>query len=224
MQTETLTLNGWTVRFRAPISPGPHPVMLLLHGWTGDETVMWVFAAHLSPRYLLVAPRAPYETPRGGYGWQPSLETSWPSLEALRPAADGLLALLDTLAAHPRTAAGRYGLFDVMGFSQGAAVAATLALLYPQRVRALALLAGFLPDGAGALTASRPLAGKFVFAAHGAQDALVPVGRARQGVSLLQQAGAQVTYCEDAGGHKLGASCARALRAFWASLPPEPLL
>ncbi len=218
METTKLHINEWTLRVSIPDTPGPHQVMLLLHGWTGDENVMWVFARKLLPTYLVVAPRAPYPTSRGGYGWQPTLADSWPTVEDLRPAVDSLLTLLEALATDVRTASGNFHTVDVMGFSQGAAVAATWALTHPQRVRALALLAGFLPDGADDLTLSQPLAGKFAFVAHGTRDAMVPVTRAHQSVALLQQAGARVTYCEDETGHKLSASCARALWEFWEAM------
>jgi predicted esterase len=54
--------------------------------------------------------------------------------------------------------------------------------------------------------------------AHGTQDALVPVARARQARQILLEAGAQVTYCEDDVGHKLSASCFRGLETFFARL------
>ena len=47
-----------------------------------------------------------------------------------------------------------------MGFSQGAVVAATLALLHPERVERVALLAGFVAPGAEGLAGSQPLRGK----------------------------------------------------------------
>ena len=54
------TFDGWTLRVRASDSPNPR-LLLLLHGWTGDENSMWVFARGLSPNYWIVAPRAPHE-------------------------------------------------------------------------------------------------------------------------------------------------------------------
>jgi hypothetical protein len=36
-------------------------------------------------------------------------------------------------------------------------------------------------------------------------------------MSLLEQAGAQITYCESEVGHKVSADCLRALETFFAS-------
>jgi phospholipase/carboxylesterase len=103
-----------------------------------------------------------------------------------------------------------------MGFSQGAAMTSVLSMLYPERVRKIGILAGFVPSGMEALTAKRPLAGKSVFVAHGTKDETVPVDRARASIEILEQAGAQVTYCEDEVGHKVSLTCLHALRKFLA--------
>jgi predicted esterase len=106
--------------------------------------------------------------------------------------------------------------FDVMGFSQGAAMASLLAFLYPARVRKVGILAGFVPAGLDELTAQRPVAGKPFLVIHGTKDQTVPVERARASIGLLEQAGAQVTYCEEAVGHKVSVTCLRALKKFFA--------
>jgi phospholipase/carboxylesterase len=64
---------------------------------------------------------------------------------------------------------------ELIGFSQGAALSNTLALLHPERIQALAALSGFMPRGAEDLFGRRPLVGKSVFIAHGRQDYMIPV-------------------------------------------------
>ena len=105
--------------------------------------------------------------------------------------------------------------FDAMGFSQGAALVSAMALLHPERIGRLGVLAGFVPSGAESLAAQRPLSGKSVFVAHGTLDDRVNVELARHSVQVLQEAGASVTYCEDEVGHKLSSNCLRALQAFF---------
>ncbi len=103
----------------------------------------------------------------------------------------------------------------MLGFSQGAALVYSFALKQPDRLRALAGLSGFVPEGASSLAVGHPLKDMAVFIAHGTKDQLVPVERARQGVEVLQQAGAQVSYCEHEAGHKLNADCFRSLQIFF---------
>ena len=90
-------------------------------------------------------------------------------------------------------------------------MAGMLSLLYPQRVRKLAMLAGFLPHGAEELFPASFDPKKRVFIAHGTQDLMVSVERARHAVSLFEQAGAQVEYCEAEVAHKVSAECLRSL-------------
>jgi len=208
------TLDHWILKVR-PASRSPHRLLLMLHGWTGDENSMWVFARNFPPHLWLLAPRGLYPAPQGGYSWRPLREGTFarPTLDDLRPAAEALIELVDAYAERHSLEADR---FDVMGFSQGAALANVIACLYPQRVQRAAILAGFMPAGMEALVAAKPLSGKPVFVTHGTQDKLVPVDRARASLALLEQAGAQVTYCEAEVGHKVSAECLRALEAFFA--------
>lgn len=208
------SLNGWTFRQRLPdgfaYGPGPHPVILMIHGWTGDENAMWIFADRLPKNALLIAPRGPYPAARGGFSWVQD-KGRWPQLDDFRPAMQALWEFV-TLENFPSADMNRLFL---VGFSMGAALAFSMALSYPERIRAAAALSGFLPDGIAALVEGRPLKQKPVFLAHGVQDNLVPVERARQAVELLRQAGAQVDYCEDNVGHKLSIACFRSLEVFF---------
>ena len=220
INTHQMTYNGWTMRVRHAAQEPPR-FLLLLHGWTGDENSMWVFARDLHPKYWMIAPRAPHTAQPSGYSWCPPQNETLrqaqggafgrPSLEMLKPAADALISLVDTYSSSVGVDAGE---FDVMGFSQGAAMSNVLALLYPQRIRKAGILAGFVPSGLDDVIAQRPLEGKPFFVAHGTQDEMVSVDRARASIQLLEQAGAQVTYCEDEVGHKVSVNCLRALKDF----------
>jgi phospholipase/carboxylesterase len=215
MQPITTTFEDWTIRVQPP-SKKPVRVMLMLHGWTGDEGSMWFFTKNLGNDYWLIAPRAPYSAPQGGFSWRPlPASTSFPpTYEQLQPSAARLNDLID-----------RWGIansvdvsqVDMMGFSQGAAMTVTFALTYPQRLRKFAVLSGFTPGGIDNLVTSKPLAGKSTFIAHGSSDEMVPIEMAHQTQSVLEQAGAVVTFCETNVGHKVGADCLRALGLFFSS-------
>lgn len=212
--SELVSFEGWTLRVR-PASREPARLLVLVHGWTGDENSMWVFTRNLRPDYWLVAPRAPHASQPSGYSWRPEQpgEHTWPTLEDLRPGIHSLLDMLDRYAAAQQLDAAQ---FDVMGFSQGAALVAALALLHPERIGRAAMLAGFIPPGAESLADGHPFDGKPFFVAHGTQDERVAVEHARSAVKVLQKAGAHVTYCEDNVGHKLSLNCLRALEGFFA--------
>lgn len=209
--TSIIKVGDWTVRMRTPETPGPHPVLLMLHGWTGDENVMWIFADRFPSEYLLLSPRGLFDTPLGGYAWHTAKSRGWPALDDFFPAINALNGLLIP----ENFPTGIFSTISLAGFSQGSALAYAYALLNPQRVSRIMGLAGFLPTGVDEIIATKPLTGKSVFVAHGTKDELVPVWRARQAVDLLSRAGARVTYCEDEVGHKLSVGCFKGLETFF---------
>ena len=95
-------------------------------------------------------------------------------------------------------------------------MAVTLALLFPERVGRIAILAGFMPRGAEALVAAQPLRAKPVFVSHGSLDETVDIELGRRAVRQLEAAGANVDLCEDEVGHKVSAECMRRLASFLA--------
>lgn len=204
---EILTAGEWIIRVRRPEGAGPFPVLLLLHGWTGDENSMWVFTARLPRRAWWIAPRAPWAA-ASGYSWCP--QAGWPWVDDFYPALEALAALMQA----DLLAEADWQRLIPVGFSQGAALGYAWALLGFRPVMALAGLAGFLPEGAEALARNRPLWNVPVFMAHGLHDPIVPINRARQAAEVLQQAGAVVRYCEDPVEHKLGAACFKGLAGF----------
>jgi phospholipase/carboxylesterase len=212
IESELQTFKNWTFRFR-PAQAEPHKLLVILHGWTGDERSMWPFTQKLSPNYAILAPRAPSAAPEGGYSWREIRPGSWgmATLEDFRSSAEALLAMITAWSAENGF---DDGWFDVMGFSQGAAMTYTLGLLYPERVRRLVVLAGFIPEGGEALVTLERLADKPVFVTHGRQDDMLPVELARWAAGLLEAAGVRLTYCESDAAHKVSRQCIKEMEVF----------
>jgi phospholipase/carboxylesterase len=206
-----VSIDYWVMRFHQPDGLGPFPVVLMLHGWTGDENSMWVFSPRLPENVLIIAPRGLYPTKGAGYSWHPDLSKAWPWVDDFQPAVKGLFAEISNL----NFPEGDFSNLHILGFSQGAALAYTMAMMYPERVASLAGLSGFLPDGATSWLRHDRLNGLLVFIAHGTEDERIPIEWARKSVELIEKAGAKVNYCEDNVGHKLSAKCFRGLEAFY---------
>lgn len=211
-----LQLGVWTLKFRLPPGDGPHPVIFLVHGWTGDENSMWVFAPRLPKNALLIAPRAPYISKHpeyAGYSWVGERGADFSSLPDFDPA----VAVFDQLVKDlPSNFSANFDHFAIAGFSQGGAFSAAYMLAHREKISKLAMLSSFLPEGSQ--TANQAgLNGLPVFIAHGTQDETVPVARARQAKNILEAGGAQVRYCESEIGHKLGANCSTELAQFFST-------
>lgn len=205
-------INGWHLKTREPTVKDNNPTTLLLHGWSGDESAMWVFARAIPEDHFIVAPRGIHSTDIGGYGWSTNID-GWPQIIDFGESIDALVELIETLAMNfPGYDLKHIG---VMGFSQGASLGYSFSLRFPERIKYIVGLSGFLPDGVGYLVKRKILLDVPIFIAHGTKDELVPVARARQAVHLLKNAGAAMTYCEDDVNHKLSTSCFQGLDYFF---------
>jgi phospholipase/carboxylesterase len=207
--------RNWVYRFR-PAQGTAGLLLIMLHGWTGDENSMWIFTRSIPEQVAVLAPRAPYSAPEGGYSWNCKTPGTWglPAIDDLRPSAEALIGFVEDWSHSMSLDVHQIGL---IGFSQGAALSYVITLLHPARVRALAALSGFLPRGTEVLLKSHPLAGKPIFVAHGRQDDMIPVELARRSVKLLEESGARVTYCESDGGHKVSKECIGGINTFFKS-------
>ncbi len=210
--TFPLTHSG-LARVRVPSDPGPHPVFLFLHGWTGNEHALEPFARWVPPG-LWVFFRAPFPQEEGGYGWIPRLPQGRRStVEDYAVAVEVLDTWLPMLqAGFPQ---GRWEAPHWLGFSQGAGVATLYALHRPRRMATLASIVGFVPRGAERLVREGMWKGRRVFAAWGTRDPIISLERAREMENLLRRTAAEVTVCYADVGHKLGAPCRDALKSFY---------
>ena len=211
-ELKVVEINDWHIRIKEPAVVDRNPTILLLHGWSGDESAMWVFARAIPQNHFIIAPRGVHSTDLGGHGWLPGID-GWPQLIDYGQSIDALVDLIEILSdKYPGYELNKFG---VMGFSQGASLGYAFSLRFPEKIRYLIGLAGFMPDGVGQFVKREILLDVPVFVAHGTKDELVPVTRARQAVHLLQTSGADITYCEDDVGHKLSASCFQGLENYF---------
>jgi len=217
-EVETIVINGWTIRQRSPVTGKPNSVIVMLHGWTGDENAMWIFTSRMPENTRIISPRGLWHTKYGGFGWHKPISNRWPGIEDFSPAINALQELLR----HDTVLGSDFDQINFVGFSQGAALAFSYSLMRPEQVNTIVSLSGFLPEGSEKFVLGQPLLGKAIFLAHGTMDELVPIEKARQTVQFLQAAGASVTYCEDDVGHKLSASCFRGMESFLSNRLSRP--
>jgi phospholipase/carboxylesterase len=204
-------IGNWRLRMRIPVSGISDKVMILLHGWTGDENSMWVFESRLPKDASLLALRGLYNTPIGGYSWHPFLEHKWPAFDDFIPAINSLNALFN----HLHFIISEQSKVSLIGFSQGAAFAYSFSFEFPERVASLASLSGFLPDNIEPVINRADFQGMPVYITHGSKDELVPVSKAKYAAEILSRVGARVSYCEENVGHKLSATCFNGMESFF---------
>jgi phospholipase/carboxylesterase len=196
--------GGVPYLLKAPVNPDPL-VLLLLHGFTGDERVMWVLNPIFPSNAIIASLRGIRPAALGGYEWASSPSGIDADMLDFRDAAHALQAVYGDII-RTLTPSSPHRLL-LIGFSQGAALSFAAAALGSLQPHGIASLAGFLPYGD--LSA---LAGQAVFWGHGTSDELIPIGRARADLLRLEAHEVPVQFCEAEVGHKLGVECTKGLK------------
>jgi phospholipase/carboxylesterase len=193
----------------------PAPLVVMVHGWAGDESVTWVFKQTIPPEAAIITPRAPLQLPEKGFAWfqyqdktdfVPDPETFTEGLHRLEQFLTSLPALYPVDPAR----------LILMGFSQGAMISNALALTQPERVKGVVSLAGGIPQAPELLQSSTPLDGLPVFIAHGTRDETVPLSAAQQARDIYSRQGAKVTYQEYDAAHKMSSQGMKDLKEWLA--------
>jgi len=92
----------------------------------------------------------------------------------------------------------------LLGFSQGGVMAHSLALVYPERFAALAVLSSWLPkELASRINVSDAVQSLPTLVQHGTQDPMIEVDRARDSVERLRGLRIPLTYREYEMGHEI---------------------
>jgi len=211
-ETQLITTAGLIHRVRVPPANGPHPTVVMLHGRSGTEEVMWVFARALPAQWLAVAPRAIMDDPDGGYAWHPRKRDEWPALPLFTTAAQAVFQFIQSLSALYQADLNQ---LYFMGFSQGAATALAVALTHPGVCKGIAGLVGFMPTASDAALATDALRGLPIFFAAGTRDETIPLEVSRRSAEALRSGGAQLDYREYEAGHKLNSEGMRDLKTWF---------
>lgn len=203
---------GFTHRF-VPVTDESAPTLLLLHGTGGDENDLLPVGRMLNEKAALLSPRGKV------------LEHGMPRF--FRRLAEGVFDEEDLrnrtreLAEFVEASVNEYDIdpkrLFAVGFSNGANIAASLLLTYPQLLAGAILLRAMTPFEP---EATPDLSGKPVYLAAGRSDQMVPAENTERLADLLQEAGADVTLDWQPGGHGIGPAEIQAARAWLSTRSP----
>jgi phospholipase/carboxylesterase len=211
-QPELVVLDGWTFRIKKSHSQlSQNRILLLLHGHLGNENVMWVFTNQIPEDYTLISPRAPQKMGPDQYSWH-GIGPQWPGIESYKEIIQDLLAKIEKWMEINQITEPE---FDVLGFSQGAVLAYALAMIHPEKINKIAAIAGFIPESWKNALINTNLSNKEFFIAHGTQDDIIPISKAKKASEWIEMTGAQVTFCEANTGHKISSNCYNGLGEFF---------
>ncbi len=193
---------------REPARPsaGKPPLLLLLHGFGSHEGDLMGLAPYVDGRFFLVSARGPITLAPGAFAWFHIIDlTVNPPVIAAEEAERSrrmLAGFIDEVTDRLGLDAQRVYL---MGFSQGAIMALSLALTEPDTLAGAVAMSGrIIPDVLAQAAPPERMAGLPVMVVHGAFDPLLPVedyGRPTR--DILAALPVALTYKEYPMGHQV---------------------
>lgn len=181
---------------------GKAPLLLLLHGYGSDENDLFSFASELPEHYFIISARAPIAMQPYGNAWyaitidQQGIKTS--DTKVAKESRD-LIATFITEAVK------EYKLdpFNVtlLGFSQGTILSYAVALTYPEKVKNVIGLSGYINEDIIDVKSAASYAHLNIYNSHGTVDQVIPIDAARKTPEYFRNLGIESTLSEFPVGH-----------------------
>ena len=179
------------------------PLLLLLHGYGSDENDLFSFASELPKELLIISLQAPYKLQPYGYAWYAihfdNEQGKWSDDEQAKQSRDLVAHFIDTLS---ETFSFDKENVTLLGFSQGTILSYAIALTYPEKVKNVIALSGYL--NTNIITIKKdPSEYQHLdfYCSHGSVDQVIPVDWARQAPPFLDSLKIKYQYKEFPVGH-----------------------
>lgn len=172
------------------------PLVILLHGVGGNERNLLPLAQAIDSRFLILSVQAPLKLGENAFAWFQVAFTPEPVIvpEEAEASRCGLIEFIDAAVRHFNADESKVYL---VGFSQGAIMAASAALTAPEKVAGAVLMSGrILPEIKPHLAAKQNLRHLRVLVQHGEFDSKLPIRHARDSRSFFSELGIGVDYRE----------------------------
>jgi phospholipase/carboxylesterase len=180
------------------------PVLILLHGFGANEDDLFSLAPYVDERFLVISPRAPITLGPLSFAWfnlgfsSEGIMIDPREVEAARRQLRGFIT--EVVEGYGIDPAGVY----LAGFSQGAMISLSLALLNPGLVAGVVAMSGrALPETITMVTDREAIRGLPILATHGTRDMVLPIHHGRETRQLLAELPVELTYHEYPMGHEI---------------------
>ncbi len=201
MDTKTLPLHHLIRKPKKDISNAP--ALFMLHGYGSNEEDLFSFANELPDELFIISLRAPLTLMPFGYAWYAihfdAQDGKWSDDEQAKQARDVIAQCIDN-------AIDQYPIdknnITLLGFSQGTILSLAVALTYPEKVKNVIGLSGYLnPHIIPENLSEKDYSHLNMFISHGSVDQVIPVDWARKTAPFLKQLDITHEYKEYPVGH-----------------------
>ena len=179
------------------------PLLIMLHGYGSDENDLFSFASELPSALFIISVKAPYTMQPYGNAWYTinfeAEKGKWNDNVQAATSRDLISKFIDEVCnSYPVNANN----VTLLGFSQGTILSYAVALTYPEKVKNIIALSGYinkdiLPDNLH----SKDYSNLDFYCSHGSDDQVIPVDWARQTPAFLKSLNIKHQYSEFPVGH-----------------------
>ncbi|WP_445732430.1 alpha/beta hydrolase [Mariniflexile sp.] len=179
------------------------PLLIMLHGYGSDENDLFSFSSELPAELFIISARAPYPMQPYGNAWYAinfdEEQGRWNDNEQATQSRDLMARFIDeAIAEYPVDKNN----VTLLGFSQGSILSYAVALTYPEKVKNIIALSGYinkdiLPED----IQKKDYSNLDFYCSHGSVDQVIPVAWARQTAPFLNSLKIKNNYSEFPVGH-----------------------
>lgn len=201
MEKQTLTLEH---NFRpADGSVKNPPAIVMLHGFGSDENDLFSFASELPGKYTIISLKAPIRLQPYGNAWYniyfDNTNGKFTDEKQAVVSRDLIADVIDEIVEKYEVDGKN---ITLLGFSQGTILSFAVALSYPEKVKNVVGLSGYihktlLKDG----YEKQDFSHLNIYTSHGTMDQVLPIEWARETKPFLEKLGISCTYSEFPVGH-----------------------
>ena len=179
------------------------PLLLLLHGYGSNEQDLFSFAPELPEEYFVISAKAPMAMQPFGNAWY---TIHWDATDGKWSDDEEAISSRELIKTFIDEAIDAYHLdaenVTLLGFSQGCILSYAVALTYPEKIKNVIGLSGYVNEAIvtpkSDLNAYKHLS---VFSSHGTVDQVIPVEAARKIAPYLATLGIETNLKEYPVGH-----------------------
>ncbi len=185
------------------LKSGKIPSIFMFHGYGSNEEDLFSFASELPEELLVISVRAPFDLDPFGHAWYTinfdAEYGKWSDDEQAKISRDKIVAFMDE-------ASEAYSLdqnnITLLGFSQGTILSYAVALSFPEKVKNVVALSGYinekiLLDG----YSDKDHSHLNIYASHGQVDQVIPLEWAQKSPEVLKSLNINHKYEEFPIGH-----------------------
>lgn len=198
---QTLSLEH---NYKAAINPSEaSPVIIMLHGYGSDENDLFSFASELPEEYTIISLKAPIPMQPYGNAWYnihfDNNQGKFSDDEQAINSRDLIANCINEIIEKYNVDAAQ---ITLLGFSQGTILSLAVALSYPEKIKNVIGLSGYvnediLKEG----YADNDFSKLNIYSSHGSVDQVIPVDWARKTQPFLEKLKIKCAYSEFPVGH-----------------------